>query len=150
VTARQDHVELLFPSQYIKHVELKGKDVTLTIKRVELGELQVRGKDEKKRRGVIWFEETPKKMVLNRANAETIVKLYGKFTGEWVGRRITLYPDPRVRFGRDEVGGTRVRPKVPPPKGQREAPPDLESAAVPADDPTGEAQGDPTHEGERE
>lgn len=116
--ARLDHFELLFPSDYIKHVELKGQDWTLTIKKVQLDELQMRG-GRKKKRGVLWFDETPKKLVLCRATAEVLVKLYGKYTDEWVGKRITIYPDPTVTFGPETVGGTRIRPHVPRAASQR-------------------------------
>lgn len=109
---RLDHFELLFPSEYIKHVELQGKDVTLTIKKVWLDNLQMRG-GRKKKKGVLAFEETEKKLVLGRENAEIIVGLYGKYTSDWVGKRITIYPDPNVMFGTQKVGGTRIRNRKP-------------------------------------
>lgn len=136
--ARLDHFELLFPSEYIKHVELKGKDVTLTIKKVELSDLQMRG-GRKKKRGVLWFKETDKKLVLCRATAEVIVGLYGKFTGEWVGKRITIYPDPTVTFGPETVGGTRIRNRKPAENGRGKA---AENDVDPADFDT-DAPADP-------
>lgn len=33
---------------------------------------------------------------------------WGKQTDNWVGKRLTLYRDPEVTFGRDKVGGIRI------------------------------------------
>ena len=82
-------VELLFPSRYLKACDLQGRDATVTIVHVELGELTMRGGSTKKR-GVITLAKTEKLLVLNRTNAESIVKLYGRDTDKWIGRAITL------------------------------------------------------------
>lgn len=34
---------------------------------------------------------------------------WGTDASVWVGRRVTLYCDPDVRFGKDKVGGTRIQ-----------------------------------------
>jgi hypothetical protein len=83
----------LFPGRFIKSGEFKGKDVTLTIKAVRLEALpQERGGD--KVRGIIGFNETEKEWVLNRTNGECLKALFGRDTDAWVGRRITLFPEP--------------------------------------------------------
>jgi hypothetical protein len=105
--------ELLFPTDYIKHVELQGQDVTLTIAKVDLEDLQLRGTSKKKRKGVLSFKETPKKLVLCRENGETLKKLYGRDADEWIGKQVTIYPDPNVMFGPNKVGGTRIRAQMP-------------------------------------
>src|SRR5690349_24610431 len=33
---------------------------------------------------------------------------WGTDASEWSGRRVTLYCDPEVMFGKDKVGGTRI------------------------------------------
>src|SRR5690349_9536230 len=33
---------------------------------------------------------------------------WGTDASEWAGRRVTLYCDPEVMFGKDKVGGTRI------------------------------------------
>jgi hypothetical protein len=44
--------------------------------------------------------------------AATVLKLlvvaWGDEAKEWVGRRVVLYGDPDIMFGRDKVGGIRV------------------------------------------
>ena len=37
-----------------------------------------------------------------------LVAAWGKDSSVYAGRRLTLYRDPRVRFGREEVGGIRI------------------------------------------
>lgn len=37
-----------------------------------------------------------------------LISAWGDEATEWVGRKVTLYLDPTVRFGRDEVGGIRI------------------------------------------
>src|SRR3990172_3082038 len=104
-------MELLFPSKYLKACDLQGRDVTVTMLRVELAELTMRGGATKKR-GVITLAKTEKAMVLNRTNAESIAKLYGRDTDKWIGCSITLYP-ARVPFGAAIVDTIRLRERVP-------------------------------------
>lgn len=37
-----------------------------------------------------------------------LLKAWGEESSEWVGRRVTLFTDPNVTFGKDKVGGIRV------------------------------------------
>lgn len=75
-----------FPSKYLKHADLKGHEVTLTMERVENEELG----DETK--PVLFFEGKGKGLVLNRTNATAIAKAYGNDTKEWRGKQIVLFP----------------------------------------------------------
>lgn len=106
--------ELMFPSEYLAAVEFKGKDVTLTISRVEKAELQMRG-GTKKVKPILHFAETAKKLVCNVTNAESIAELYGTKAEEWVGKRVTFYPTT-TPVGRKMEPCIRVREKVAAPK----------------------------------
>lgn len=102
--------ELLFPSDYIKAADLienGGRDVVLTIKTVQLDELQMRG-GKTRMRGVMTFANAKKKLVLNRTNGDIIASIHGRDFGLWPGKSITIYPT-KVRFGRDTVDAIRVR-----------------------------------------
>src|SRR5690349_21524144 len=80
----------LYPGRFIKVGELKGKNVTLRIADVDLEEL---GMDsDKKTKGVISFEKTPKKLALNKTNGLCIREMFGKTLANWIGKRITLFP----------------------------------------------------------
>lgn len=112
--------ELLHPNDYVCAIELKGRDVTVTISKVVFEELRKIGQrgveDEKERVPVLVFSETPKKLILNKTNASSIAVLYGTQASEWVGKRVTLYPT-RVKCGRETVDAIRVREQAPPAKG---------------------------------
>lgn len=80
----------LYPGRFVKVGELKGKNVTLRIADVDLEEL---GMDaDKKTKGVISFEKTPKKLALNKTNGLCIREMFGKKLSDWIGKRITLFP----------------------------------------------------------
>lgn len=87
----------LFPGRFLKAGEFDGRDVTLTISAVRLESLPQADGSERAR-GVISFAETKKELVLNRTNGECLKALWGPIVDEWVGHRVTLYPE------RDEMG----------------------------------------------
>jgi predicted YcjX-like family ATPase len=84
----QDFDEL-YPGRFIKAGDLKGRDVTVTIAKVHVEELEGTKKQTK---GVISFRETPRELVLNRTNGECIKAMFGRHLAEWAGKRLTLYP----------------------------------------------------------
>ena len=81
------------------------KTVTVASHNIE----QVQNESGKSRKGVLRFKENVKPLILNVTNSKTIAKLYGKDADGWIGKRIALYFDPNVRFGRELVGGVRVK-----------------------------------------
>lgn len=110
---------LLFPSKYLAAHDLRGKDVTLTIRRVIVEELETdRGK---KKKPVVYFEETKtkaeetgteeKRLVLNVTNAKSIAKMHGNEIEGWAGKRITFFPTQAEAFG-EMKDCLRIRPDV--------------------------------------
>lgn len=83
---------LLTPSKYIKAASLGGKDRTVTISGVKLEQLE-KEDGSKETRGVIYIEETPKGWVLNVTNVKCLIALFGTETNDWVGKKVTLYPE---------------------------------------------------------
>ena len=64
----------------------------------------------KKERGVMYFEERDKGMVLNTTNLKRAEKALGSDdTDDWIGKKIVVYTDENVEFGGEMVGGLRVR-----------------------------------------
>ncbi len=92
------NADSLLEGEYIKAVELGDKlpaNPTYTIKAVDiesLPNLKKPGKDINK--GVVYFREIERGWVMNRTNVECLKALFGKETGDWVGRRITLGAEP--------------------------------------------------------
>jgi hypothetical protein len=80
----------LYPGRFLKAGEFKGRDVNLTITRVQVDELE--GNKGKETKGIITFRETPKQLVLNKTNGLSIKAMFGRAVAEWVGKRVTLYP----------------------------------------------------------
>lgn len=105
------HDQLMHPTDYLAAVELKGRDVTLTIATVQFEDLQMQG-GKKERKPVLSFNGTKKKLVVNKTNADSIAQMYGTKADEWPGKRITLYPTMTM-VGRKQEPCIRVRETVP-------------------------------------
>jgi len=82
----------LYPGRFIKAGELLGKKVTLTIADVDLEDLM--GEDNKpKAKATLTFKETEKQMVMCKTNGICLKAMFGKKLSDWVGKRITIFPD---------------------------------------------------------
>lgn len=99
--------ELMFPSQYLSAIDLRGQDVEVQISAVSFGDLQMVG-GAKARKPVMSFQGKQKRLVLNKTNAESIAAQYGTKAEAWVGKKITIYPT-RTRFGSKVVDCIRVK-----------------------------------------
>src|SRR6185295_18707375 len=107
------HWRSMMDSKYVFAYDLDGKERTLTIARVEGGELEG-DKGRKTKKPLVYFKEakTGKPLALNATNGKTIERLYGANTDEWIGKRVTLYPTTCEMAGetRDCI---RIRPRAP-------------------------------------
>lgn len=74
-------------------------------------ELQLPGSSKKELKVVLAFKDRTKRLVLNKTNIVNIKSHYGEALVDWIGKPVTLYFDPTVKFGRDTVGGVRIRKK---------------------------------------
>jgi hypothetical protein len=96
--------EELFPSRFLRSVDLKGRDATVTIKAIKGEEI------EEKMKAIVSFHETKRQWVLNRTNAEALKLMWGPECDDWLNKKVTLYPaamkDP---FGDGEITAIRVR-----------------------------------------
>jgi hypothetical protein len=100
---------LLYPNDYIGAHNLQGKDVTKTIKAVEVEGLRTQG-GKVERKPVVIFSDSDKKLVLCKTNARTIAAIYGNEVERWRGKRITMFPT-QTKFGPATVDCIRIRPK---------------------------------------
>jgi len=98
----------LCPAPHIEAADLCGKEKVVTIKSVAFADVG----PEKQRKGIIYFEEFPRAMVLNRTNTKRIISLYGNETDSWPGKRLTLYPS-EADFNGNTVPCIRVREQFP-------------------------------------
>ena len=120
-----------FPSQYLKCADLNGKPWDMKIRTVVLEDLgQGNDKEEKP---VTYFHNAQKGLVLNKTNANTIVKAYGDDTGNWTGKDVQVFPT-QVEFKGETVDAIRVRvAKEAPPQPQPSTPAVTPNAAPMAD-----------------
>jgi hypothetical protein len=91
---------------YLASEDIMDRDsVEYTISGIDEGE----GEFEDGRREVAWleFEETNKKLVLNKTNAKTLQRKLGDDLSRWIGEKIKLFVVPVTAFGREF--GIRVK-----------------------------------------
>lgn len=56
----------------------------------------------------IHLAEFPRVWRPSKSMRRVLAACWGTDASEWTGRRVTLYCDPDVMFGKDKVGGTRI------------------------------------------
>jgi len=84
----------LFPHRYACGAELQGKDITVTIRAVELETMRANPAAPSNDKAVVYFHETQKGVVLSKTLAYQIAAaLHSDETDEWPDRRVTLYPE---------------------------------------------------------
>lgn len=93
----------LCPSKHLEAADLSG-EVKVTIKTIGFSEVG----EAKENRGVLYFEEFTRGMVLNRTNLKRIIALHGNETDKWVGKNLFIYPS-ETDFGGRTVACIRVR-----------------------------------------
>lgn len=110
----------MYDSDYLYAWDLGGKDVSVTIERVEAGTLTGQ-QGRKTRKPVVYFRGAQKGLALNKTNGKTIAAMYGTDTAQWPGKAVTLYPT-RTTMGGEEVDCVRIRPTPPKPAKRDRAP----------------------------
>lgn len=105
------HWKSMMDRDFIFAFDLNGKEVAVTISRVEAGTLSGSG-GRKAKKPVVYFEGKEKGLALNATNCKTIAKLYGNYTEKWIGKQVTLYPTTTEMAG-ETVECIRIRPTAP-------------------------------------
>jgi hypothetical protein len=111
-----EHLELVYPSKYVKACDLKGKDVTVIVVKCEMEVLTRKG-GTRDRKAVLTLASKKgvtlgKQFVANITNLRLIGEAVGScIMRDWPGKEITLYPTTD-KFGRKTVDCIRVRVKT--------------------------------------
>ena len=100
----------VYPSKYIKASDLQGKEVTVTIDRVEMEVLGEGANQQNK--PVIYFQGKERGMVCNKTNANSISAAYGFESNDWRGKQIVLFA-AWIEFQGKSDWAIRVRPPTP-------------------------------------
>lgn len=91
-----------------------GSDTVFTIADAKMESITIPSIGLVKDKLVITLAETDKKFVCNDTNGGLIAKALGtKILSEWVGKKIQLYSNSKVKFGKTTVSAIRVRPDAP-------------------------------------
>jgi hypothetical protein len=94
-----------FPSTYLKASDLQGREIAVTIERVEF---EAVGR-EREQKAIVYFVGKTKGVVLNKTNAKKIVEIAGSaLTEDWYGTTIILFPT-ETEFGGETVDCIRVK-----------------------------------------
>ncbi len=106
---------------YLGAYSLEGvvNELTLTIKSIVRAPVTAEG-GATENCIIANFEETNKNgvvvkpMVLNKTNCKMITSLYGTpFIEQWVGKKITIYVQQNVKFGRELKPALRIKNVIP-------------------------------------
>lgn len=93
------HVDLMFPSRYLRAADFEGKPVSLTILEVVKDQVQM-ATGQKAEKYILRFRETEKELILNKTNAKAVAKvLHEPRAVKWPGERIVLKPTTCEAFG---------------------------------------------------
>jgi hypothetical protein len=105
-----DVLEEFFPSKHLKATDLNGKEVTVTIHRVEREKIGDEGKP------VLYFNGKDKGVVLNKGNTSVLVDAFGRNSKGWIGQQVILF-SIWTEYQNKPVQGLRIRALMPPPTG---------------------------------
>ena len=127
------HIELVYPSRYLKSADLRGRDVTVIIRALHMEALTMAGGvRESKATATLATTDgrpVPKRWVVGKTVLRQIGAACGSTTVEGcVGKTITIYPTTCKGKSGGEVECIRVRPRV----NQRAEAPAAEFLAPPA------------------
>lgn len=84
------HIDLLFPSRYVKAADLRGKSVTVVIERIVPREKLMMAGGKSDNKPVVYLRGKDKGWILNKTNARDIAKAWGPEILEWIGRPVVI------------------------------------------------------------
>jgi hypothetical protein len=87
-------------SDQLDAVDLVGGPRTFTIENVSKGNPEQPVQ--------VTLAEFPRVWRPGKSMRRVLAACWGAEASQWIGRRVTLYCDPNVTFGKDKVGGTRI------------------------------------------
>ncbi len=105
-------IDDLYPSKYLKGMDLQGHSVTLRIERVGLEKFYDQQSRAEVEKLVIYFVGKQKAVIAGKSLSYEIANICGsKNTDGWVNKEIVLFTERKLIFGR-ELDVFRARAKV--------------------------------------
>ena len=103
-----DLIGLAQKSRYLRAVDV-GESLKVTIANVTVDTMKAKGEEEKER-GVVWFDEDERGLVVNVSLGQILRAMFGLNLQDWAGKRLELYNDTTVRGKSGKaVGGIRIK-----------------------------------------
>ena len=138
------HVDLVYPTKYVKAADLKGRDVTIVIERVTWENLVMAGGKRDRKAAIHMRSVSGKPLEKLWIVGKTVLKQIAKATGDreigaWAGKRVTMYPTTCRGGGGEEMECIRVRVRTS--ATANDVPEDMAAAPEPAPDFVDEADG---------
>ena len=101
-------------ARFLSDADLVGQpEIIATISHTSMEEVR-NGMDVAQKLVLHFIEPHIKPLVLNKTNSKIISKMAKTpLMEQWKGTMVQIYYDPTVRFGREIVGGCRIRPFAP-------------------------------------
>ena len=96
-----------FQSDYLTAAEFGKRTPTFTIGAIKKMDLPNPDTGEMRSKGVIYFREIKRGLVLNRSNGQLIAAMFGNETDNWIGKGVTLHAE-EVQVGTKKDLGIRV------------------------------------------
>lgn len=101
----------MFPRKYANGADLNGQSVTVTVDSMTIEKLSPHPGQPPMDRFILYFAETQKGVILSRTLAEQIASiLHSDDTDQWIGKKITLFPQPLTVAGKSRIA---IRAKKP-------------------------------------
>lgn len=120
----------MMESKYLKKEDV-GRGVLATVSHLERVNVAMKN-EPPEHKWVMHLNELPKPLVLNATNIQLCERAFGSDdTDNWIGKQIVLFTDENVSFGKDIVGGIRVRAPRPQPASKVAAPQPTAAAPQP-------------------
>lgn len=126
----------MIESKFLKKEDVGEDGTIVTVGAVTRVNVAMQG-DTPEYRWTMQFDEFDKPMVLNSTNIKLAEKAFASDnTDDWIGKKIICYNDPNISFGKEIVGGIRLKAY------RKAAPPRDPSAGKPVRGPVDDLKDD--------
>jgi len=98
-----------FGGRFINADSLGADGDIWTVHDVQIEDIKDPDGKDSRRKLVVYFTEHGKGWVPAKVSAACLGAMFGDDTEDWLGKRVHLYKDPRVKVGGRTVGGVRVK-----------------------------------------
>lgn len=100
-------------SSSLNAADIGNKHITLTIKNILMESVG----QPPEQKWCFYFEETVKKLIVNKTNLTVMIEAYGKYNTDWLGKKVVLYTAPTnmgpgIKIRKAEDGAQAVGEQV--------------------------------------